>query len=271
MAADMDVRSFIRFIIHRLRAALFGFGRKYFFQCAGPCLKGLIHADLHICIFEAVTVCHFADHRVGDLQAAHLSVCNFRDDITECRCEEISRIHVVLQLHAHLIAECHAADRSDHAVAVRYVSGHDASGTDVFREFCILFHDLIVLRKVILISFDTEPYKLIAGFFQFRRNDLIVMGHIHGKGYQGRRHVDILERSGHTVLSADGRQAVADLCGVGAEQGRERLAPALRIFGHPAEIFLECEPDAVEISACSHDLGNGFCYGIHRAVIRAPA
>ena len=81
----------------------------------------------------------------------------------------------------------------------------------------------------------------------------------------------MVEGTGHTVFSSDRRQAVAHLCVVCTKKCCERLAPAVRILSHSAEIFLEGEADFAVIAADCHDAGQGLGYGIDCSVIRAPA
>ena len=81
----------------------------------------------------------------------------------------------------------------------------------------------------------------------------------------------MVEGTGHTVFSSDRRQAVAHLCVVCTKKCCERLAPAVRILSHSAEVFLEGEADFAVIAADCHDAGQGLGYGIDCSVIRAPA
>ena len=102
------------------------------------------------------------------------------------------------------------------------------------------------------------------------------MVHIHRKGNQSRRNVDlsvllIVEGTGHAVLAADGRKSKAKLCVVSTKQGCKRSAPAGRILSHALEVLLEGEADLSEITAACHDLRYGRKHGINRTVIRAPA
>ena len=80
--------------------------------------------------------------------------------------------------------------------------------------------------------------------------------HIHGKGHQGGRHVNVIKRSGHTVFAPDGGQTKSKLSLISPAKSGKRLAPPGRLFGHPPEVLLERKPDLPKIAAGSHDLGH---------------
>ena len=117
----------------------------------------------------------------------------------------------------------------------------------------ILIHDLLIIRKIIGITLDFQQNQFVSRFFQFRCNHGLVTCHIYSKRYQCRRNIDLIEGSGHTVFSSDGRQSKSELCIVCTKQCQERLAPSCRIFGHTTEVLLESETDLAEISAACND------------------
>src|SRR5699024_11440510 len=125
---------------------------------------------------------------------------------------------------------------------------------NILAELAVLIHCLAVNREAVLVFLNPKPYKLIACCFEFRCNNVSNLRNVHSKGNQCRRYIDILEGSGHTVLSSDGWKSVCDLCAVCTKECRKRLTPAFRIFCHSAEILLECEADFPVISAGSYDL-----------------
>ena len=131
-------------------------------------------------------------------------------------------------------------------------------------------HNVLIYRNVIIIFVKPELKQYIRGCLQFGRYNIPSLRNIYSKGYQRRGNVNIVKGSRHTVLSADGRQSVSDLCIIGSQQRRKRLAPSLRICGHSPEILLEGQTDPGKISACGNDLRHGFRYGIYSAMIRAP-
>ena len=176
----------------------------------------------------------------------------------------------MFQFHTKSVSECHFTYSRRNSVAIQCICGNDLSTVDVIREFTVLLHDLCIYRKIVLISLDLHPDDLVARFFEFRCDDLVFRRHIHGKRHQCRRNVYILERSGHTVFSADRRQTKSDLCIICAEKRCKRLTPSIRIFCHTTEILLECKADLPIISAGCYDLCNRFHNRINRTMIRTP-
>ena len=116
-----------------------------------------------------------------------------------------------------------------------------------------------------------NPYQLITGLLQFRRDYIVHFGHVHRKGYEGWRNVDLIKGSGHAVLSANGGQPEALLCGKCPQQRGKRLTPAFRVSCHPAEVFLEGKAYLFIVAAVGNDSGNRLCHRIDSAVIWAPA
>ena len=167
----------------------------------------------------------------------------------------------MLNFYAQLVAERHLADRLGDAVALHRIGGNNLSGLHVLIKFLIAVHNLAVYRKVILIFFDCKQDNLAARFLKLRRNHMMCIGNIHGKGYKCRRYVDlsvllVVKSSGHTVFSADGRKAEPYLCIISAQQRGERCSPAFRILRHTFEVFLERETDLFVVSAVCHDFCN---------------
>ena len=97
------------------------------------------------------------------------------------------------------------------------------------------------------------------------------MCHIDSEGHKGRRYIDIVEGSGHGILAADGCKTVTHLCLISTEQSGKRLAPALRILCHSAEILLEGKMNLPEITAGSHYFCHGLRDSVNSTMIRAPA
>ena len=244
--------------------------REDLLQRAGPCFQRLVHGQRRVSIRETA-LGHFPDQGIGDGKLSHLSVRHFRHDASEARRERIPGIQVVLQLHAQPVAEGHLADGGHDAFAVQRVRGYDPSRLDIFKEFAVQILCLGIIRQIVRILVDSQKDQFIACFFQLRRDDRLIAGHVHREGHQRGRHVDIVEGTGHAVLAADGRQAEAQLRAVRAQQSREGLAPAVRIFRHPAEILLECETDLPIVAAGSHDPGHRFQHCVDCAVVRGPA
>ena len=106
------------------------------------------------------------------------------------------------------------------------------------REFTVLLHDLCIYRKIMELFSLSSSRRSCCPLFEFRCDDRLPSPYPRQR-HQCRRNVYILERSGHTVLSADRRQTKSDLCIICAEKRCKRLTPSLRIFCHTTEIFLE--------------------------------
>ena len=247
-----------------------GSGGKYLLQSSFPCIFGFIQPDDTVSIGESAVLCHFSDHSIGNLKISNLSVRNLCNDISKSRRKEISGIQVVFDLYAKPVSKRHLADCCRNTVTVKRICGQDSARADIFCKFTILLHHFFVDRYVVIIGLDPQPYQLAAGLLKLRCDDVFFFCHIHGKGYQCGRHINIFESTGHTVLSSDGRQPESELCVICSKERRKRLAPSVRIFCHTAEILLEGKPDLRIISSGSHDLCNGFCHSINGSVIRAP-
>ena len=87
-----------------------------------------------------------------------------------------------------------------------------------------------------------------------------------GEGAQGRRDVEVLERTGHGVLAADGGDAEVHLRLVRAEERGGRLAPALRVGARMQEVLLEGQVDVFEGGAGGDEFRDRLDHGQVRAV-----
>src|SRR5699024_12114911 len=136
--------------------------------------------------------------------------------------------------------------------------GNNVSILNILAELAVLIHYLAVNREAVLVFLNPKPYKLIACCFEFRCNNVSNLRNVHSKGNQCRRYIDILEGSGHTVLSSYGWKSVSDLCAGCTKECRNRLTPAFRIFCHSASILLGCYGDFAAVSPGSYFL----CFGL---------
>ena len=174
-----------------------------------------------------------------------------------------------------MIAKGHFSCCSRCAVAVQCITGNCDTGTQKPRDLLVQVNDSIINRNIVFVLLDVELHENIACFLELRCHHIILLGHIHRKGYQGRRYINVLASvligSGHGILTADGRNAIAKLCIISAQKRCKRLAPALRILAHPAEELLEGEMQRIKGAAAGNDLRNGLCHGINGSMIRAPA
>ena len=242
-------------------------GREYFLKSALPCSQRLIGADGYISIGE-ILLGHFTDHSVSDRQLAHFVSRNFCNNRTKSRCKCISRIQVMLHLHTKLITKSHLAHCRNDSISIQCISGHNLACFYIFEEFSILITCFLVIRQIIFVTAKLHQNDLIACFLELRCNDMFIACNIYCKGYQSRRYVNIIECTGHTVLSSDGRQSESKLCTVCTKKCCKRLTPTMRIFCHSAEVFLEGKTDLAVISTGRHDSCHRLQYSINCAVIR---
>ena len=269
MAADINGTVFIEWAFHRI-SAIRSSGFEHLLQRSRPGFQRLVHRDDHICVCKDIFVCHLADHPVGAGQFSHFPIRNFTDEIAESRRKEISRIQIVFDLHTLAVSEGHLADRGSDSVAVQRIGGHHPASLYILIQPVVKIHNLRIIREIVLILGQADPYQTVPCFFQLRCDDILLFCHIHGKGNQRGRHIDIIERSGHTVLAADGGQTESQLCIIRPQKRRKGLAPAGRIFRHTAEVFLEGETNLPVISAGGDNPGNGLRHRIDGAVVGAP-
>ena len=270
MCADMHIFCIIKRRFHLRVCRRTGYRLKYFFKRCIPGSAGLFNRKLHITVFDCRLVGHFTDHGISHRKFRHFACFHFTDQITEVWAEQISDIHIMLNLHTHLITECHLGYGSSDTVAIQSICGNHLLSQNICMESCIEIHDLLVFRKIIRIPWNMNPYQFISCLFKFRCNDILFFCHIHCEGNQCRRNINIIKRTGHTVFSADGRQAKAQLCIICTQQCRKRLTPSLRIFSHTTEVFLERKTNLAVITAGCHNPGNGFQNRIDSSMIWAP-
>ena len=155
-------------------------------------------------------------------------------------------------------------------MAIQRIGGKHTAFLHILVQLIILIHDAGVIRQRILVPGSAQPDQFVSGLFQLRCDHVFLLCHIHSKGNQRRRNIDLIEGSGHAVLASDGRKAEAKLGRISSQQRCERLTPTGGLLAHPAEVFLEGETDPMEISASCYDPGHRFGHGISSAVIRAP-
>ena len=94
--------------------------------------------------------------------------------------------------------------------------------------------------------------------FEFRRDHLVSLYRSDTERDKGRRYVDCpvlgLEGSAHRILASNGCQPEFLLHFQSTEQSRGRLAPNLRVGGHPFKIFLARESHCLPMASRRHDL-----------------
>ncbi len=116
-------------------------------------------------------------------------------------------------------------------------------------DYIIELHCLLVIGQIVFIASHGKLHQSIVSKLKLGSDDIVLLGHIYCEANQGGRHVNLVEGAAHAILSADGRKAKLHLCIVCAEQGCERLTPALGICAHAAEILLEGEANLLIITA----------------------
>ena len=137
---------------------------KYFFQSTFPCIFSFVYSDHCISIGEVTVSSYFTDHCISDGKLSNLTIRNFQDNITKSRCKEISRIKVMLDLHAHAITKCHLCNCSCNTMAVKCISRNNFAVLHIFMKFFILIHDSCIIRQIILILRCAKPYQFVSCF-----------------------------------------------------------------------------------------------------------
>ena len=176
----------------------------------------------------------------------------------------------MLNLNTKAVSKCHFCNCISQSVTVKSICGKNASLLHILVKFSVLVHNALIIRKLICILWRTKPYKPASCFFKLRSHNILKLSGVYCKGNQCRRNIDLIKGTGHTVLSSDRRKTESHLCRISAQKCCKRLAPALGIFCHTTEIFLEGKADLSVVTACSHDSCHGFCYCVSSSVIRAP-
>src|SRR5699024_6905475 len=110
-------------------------GSKYLFQSSFPCTFCLVQPDHTVSIGEASIVCHLTDHSIGNLEISNFSGRYLCDQVSKARCEEVSRIQIVLDLYAAAVSKCHLADCRRNPVTVQGISRYDPAVSYIFMEF----------------------------------------------------------------------------------------------------------------------------------------
>ena len=137
---------------------------EYFLQSTFPCILSFCYSDHCISIREVTITSYFTDHCISNGKFANFVCRNFQNDIAKSRCKEISRIKIVLNLHAHTITKCHLRNCCCNTMAVKCISRNNFAFLHIFMKFLILIHDSCIIRKIILIFRCTKPYQFISCF-----------------------------------------------------------------------------------------------------------
>ena len=145
MSADINVLCIEESFRHRCIYNA-GSGREHTLQGLCPCIQRLVHGDSRTAVFQHSAVRHLTDYRVRDGQFAHLSIRNFADNIAPACCKEVSRIHIVLDLNAQLIAERHLCHGFSQSMTFHRISGNDSASRNLVIKLLIPIHELLIDR-----------------------------------------------------------------------------------------------------------------------------
>jgi len=96
------------------------------------------------------------------------------------------------------------------------------------------------------------------GLLELGGDDLAGLARDDGERDEGRRDVEVLEGTRHRVLAADGGGAELELGLEGAEEGDERLAPALGVGAELLEVFLEGQAGPGGVATGGREAGQRF-------------
>ena len=215
MAAYIYLVCLVKLILNR---SLFytGFCREYILQCLCPVLQRLIHGNRYRTVLKCIPVSHLTDYSISNSQLSYHAVRNLTYNIAPARCKEISRIHIVLNLNTHAVSKCHLAHSLGQSVSFHSICRNNPSCLNILMKLCITIQNLTVNRQIVRILFNAEDYQLVSCLFQLRSNNMSAACHIHCKGNQCRRNINlamlfIIKGAGHTVLTANRRKPKAQL------------------------------------------------------------
>ena len=204
----------------------------------------------------------FADlDQIGDGRKLGI-VCQLDDERTICRGEQVVHGDAVVQSHADAVAERHLEQGFGGGAIARR-----GDGQGIVEVGELLDHGEH-LKQRILVRGQTvgqvarrDAHDTVIGVLEFRGGGALHVAHGHGEGDQRRRHVEILERTGHGVLAADGAGAQVHLGHQCAEHGGRRLAPAFRLVAQLLEVLLEAQVGLLMLEAGRDQLGQRLDHG----------
>ena len=179
----------------------------------------------------------------------------------------VKQVEVGANVEAQVVAEAHLGQCLGDAAVLQRERRHDMAVEDMLTDvlenpFCFLnirkrfFY--YILYKIDIISF----------LLKFRRDDVAGVFRGDGEGYEGGRHIHVLEGAAHGILAAEGGEAELPQHPHAAQHGGARLAPAGRLVPHLLEILLEGEAYLLIIATHGHDFGHRFQDGEHGGVER---
>src|SRR5699024_919839 len=102
---------------------------------------------------------YFTDHCIGNGKSADFAIGNFQDQVAETWSEEVSRIQIMLDLHAEAVSKGHLGYSGCNTVTVKGVRGKYIALLHILVNFAVLLHDPRIIRKIICVSGGSQPYK----------------------------------------------------------------------------------------------------------------
>ena len=87
----------------------------------------------------------------------------------------------MLDLNAHLVAECHLAHSLSSTSAFYCISRKDLSCFDIFKQLAVAIHDLGIIRQIIVVTVNLKFYDLASCFLKFRSDDVLAAVYIYCK------------------------------------------------------------------------------------------
>ena len=192
-----------------------GTGREYFFQSATPSRKCFLHGNhfiitLKLRFIQCLT--NLIIRNTGGIQHSQILFINLCYNFTITRCKEIFFWFMFAEFSTNLITKCHLRNGIGNTVAINCLCGTNYTITHQFRNLLILTHNKCKIRKVILILLNCEFHKTASCFFQFVCYNIRNLSHINSKGTKGRRYINIVKGTGHTIFTTNGRKTKFNLC-----------------------------------------------------------
>ena len=132
------------------------------------------------------------------------------------------------------------------------------------------FFYIIIVRKVIFISFNRKVYNFITCFFKFRRYNIINFWNINSKRNKCRRYCKVHKCSRHTIFTTNSCCSHTHLSLECTYKSSKRFTPFWWICSKFFKIFLECKSYTFIIATCCNNFCKRFNYSIYCTMERTP-
>ena len=196
--------------------------------------------------------------------------CHLEQDRSIERLKEIILRNIGRKLKAEVVAETHLRECRRNAAAADALRGEHLLPVDQLMHLRKVLAQTLKDRKILHITRNRNHDNTVAGVFELRREHLICRHCRHRKGDERRRNIQLLERAGHRVLAADGRNPELMLGTQRAEERRKGLAPLIWVRAEPLKVLLQRQPHPIRSAADGDNLRHGLDDGIRRAMEWAP-